>query len=99
MTHSVATNITFYLVVAPDDGIWFSFLDRIRLDEKRNDSTLVPASDLAASPYMVHAMIASIAFEQATIYAEDLRNKLMTQVISHSALLGLLDERTAYMSS
>jgi hypothetical protein len=83
MTHSVATNTTFYLVAAPDDGIWFSFLDRIQEGENRDNISLASASDLAASPYLVHAMIAGIAFEQATIYAQDLRTKLMTQVRDH----------------
>lgn len=83
MTHSVATNTTFYFVAAPDDGIWFSFLDRIQEGEKRDNISLVPASDLAASPYLLHAMVAGIAFEQATIYAQDLRTKLMTQVCDH----------------
>jgi hypothetical protein len=80
MTYSVATNTTFYMVVAPDDGIWFSFLDRIRLGDNKHDPTLLSPTELVSSPYLVHALVAGIAFEQATVYAADVRNRLMTQL-------------------
>lgn len=83
MTYSVASNTTFYLVVAPDDGVWFSFLDRIQTGDKDGSgpfSSLLPPGDLARSPFQVHAMVASIAFEEATNYAATLRELLMAQV-------------------
>ena len=30
MSHSPSSNTTFYMVVAPDDGVWLSFIDRIQ---------------------------------------------------------------------
>lgn len=81
MSYSVATNTTFYMVVAPDDGIWFSFLERMRLSDTQNDDpTLLSPTEVVSSPYLVHALIANIAFEQATEYAADVRNRLMTQL-------------------
>lgn len=79
MSYSVTTNTTFYMVVAPDDGIWFSFLERIREGETKDDQTLLSPGDLAASPFLVHALIGNIAFEQATEYFADVRHRLMTQ--------------------
>lgn len=93
MSYSVATNTTFYMVVAPDDGVWFSFLDRIQTGaEKGTDSrfsSLLSPRHLAQSPFQVHAMVASIAFEEATAYAATLREMLMTQVTSQATLCSM----------
>ncbi|KAL6412650.1 hypothetical protein AUP68_03855 [Ilyonectria robusta] len=80
MAYSVATDTTVYLVVAPDDGIWFSFVDLIQLSPPKDGHTLVSGRELATSPFLVHSMVSNIAFEQATIYAADTRIRLMTQL-------------------
>lgn len=80
MTYSVATNTTFYLVVAPDDGIWFSFLEKINLGNVRDDRSLLSASELVSSPYLVHALVASLVFEQATEYGSIVRSHLAAEV-------------------
>lgn len=80
MNYSVAKNQTIYLVSAPDDGIWFSFLEGINLSNSVIDGSLLSPNELASSPFLVHALISNIAFEQATEYAASVRNKLMTQV-------------------
>lgn len=67
-------------MAAPDDGVWYSFLERIRLEEHRNNMSLLSPLELASSPFLVHSMVANIAFEQATEYAAEARVKLMTQV-------------------
>lgn len=82
MSYSVATNTTLYLVVAPDDGIWFSFVDRIRISESPFSASLLSPRELASSPFLVHSLISNIAFEQATEYAAQVRNRLMTPVRS-----------------
>lgn len=81
MTYYTATDTTIYLVVAPDDGIWFSFVDMIRLATPENGDTLISGRELATSPFLIHSMISNIAFEQATIYTADARVRLMTEVI------------------
>jgi hypothetical protein len=72
--------MTVYIIVAPDDGVWFKFLDRIYLGSDPISSSLTSPSDLVASPYLLHAMIAGIALEQASEYAVDVREKLVAQV-------------------
>uniref|UniRef100_A0A0B7K255 Uncharacterized protein n=2 Tax=Bionectria ochroleuca TaxID=29856 RepID=A0A0B7K255_BIOOC len=80
MNYSVAKNQTIYLVSAPDDGIWFSFLEGINVSNSVIDGSLLSPNELASSPFLVHALISNIAFEQATEYAASVRNKLMTQL-------------------
>ncbi|KAF4442823.1 hypothetical protein F53441_11651 [Fusarium austroafricanum] len=78
MSYSTATKTTIYLVVAPDDGIWFSFLDLIT--EPQNNNIPFLGRELVTSPFMIHSMISNIAFEQSTIYTADVRVRLMTQL-------------------
>ncbi|VUC27343.1 unnamed protein product [Clonostachys rosea] len=80
MNYSVAKNQTIYLVAAPDDGIWFSFLETINVSNSVTDGSLISPKELASSPFMVHALISNVAFEQATEYAAQVRNRLMTQL-------------------
>ncbi|KAF4995291.1 hypothetical protein FGRMN_5256 [Fusarium graminum] len=80
MTYNTATDTTVYLVVAPDDGIWFSFVDMMRLASAENGDTLISGRELATSPFLVHSMMSNIAFEQATIYTADARVRLMTEL-------------------
>lgn len=80
MTHSVAANTTFYIIVAPDDGVWFTFLERIHLGREIAPADLISPGDLVASPYLVHAIISGIALEQASKYAVDVRDKLVAQL-------------------
>lgn len=81
MHHSRARRFTFYLVTASPDEDWFpSLLERVGVV---GDSVLQPEDDLealACSPFMMHAIISTIAFEQSTEYVADVRNRLMTQV-------------------
>ena len=79
MRHSTVTNTTLYIIAAPEDGDWFSFVDRIRLGPDQGDPSGLAPGELAASPFMLHAIVASISFEQATDYAVDVRDRLMTQ--------------------
>lgn len=80
MTYSVATNTTLYVVIAPEDGVWFTFLERIHIGKDTATTGLISPGDLVASPYLAHAMVAGIALEQASKYAVDVRDKLVTQV-------------------
>ncbi|KAH7151648.1 hypothetical protein DER46DRAFT_614981 [Fusarium sp. MPI-SDFR-AT-0072] len=80
MTYSTATDTTIYLVVAPDDGIWFSFIDLIRPATPINDNPLVAGFELATSPFLIHSMISNIAFVQSTKYTDEAQDRLMTQL-------------------
>ncbi|KAF4946259.1 hypothetical protein FSARC_14242 [Fusarium sarcochroum] len=75
-----ATDTTIYLVVAPDEGIWFSFIDLIGLATSENGNDLISRHELATSPFLIHSMISNIAFEQSTIYTADARVRLMTEL-------------------
>ncbi|VTT78032.1 unnamed protein product, partial [Fusarium fujikuroi] len=76
MTHSTATNTTVYLVVAPDDGIWFSFIDLVERSTPQGDNRLVTGHELATSPFLIHSMISNIGFEQATLKVNDYSQSL-----------------------
>ncbi|RBR05719.1 uncharacterized protein FIESC28_11308 [Fusarium coffeatum] len=80
MTYCTATDTTIYLIVAPDDGIWFAFLDTIRLAVREGSDSLISGRELASSPFFIHSMISNIAFEQAAVYTADARVKLMIQL-------------------
>jgi hypothetical protein len=86
MTHSTATNMTVYLVVAPDDGIWFSFIDQIQPSTPQGDNRLATGHELATSPFLIHSVISNIGFEQATLYTAEAQEELMAQVL-HSTLI------------
>ncbi|PCD29533.1 hypothetical protein AU210_012069 [Fusarium oxysporum f. sp. radicis-cucumerinum] len=80
MTHSTATNTTVYLVVAPDDGIWFSFIDQIQPSTRQGDNRLITGHELATNPFLIHSMISNIGFEQATLYTAGAQEELMAQL-------------------
>jgi hypothetical protein len=80
MTYSLAINTTLYLFIAPDDGGWFTFLERIHLEKGTTTRDLVSPKHLVASPFLVHAIIAGIALEQARKYASDMKVKLVAQI-------------------
>ncbi|KAI3571574.1 hypothetical protein IWW34DRAFT_838586 [Fusarium oxysporum f. sp. albedinis] len=80
MTHSTATNTTVYLVVAPDDGIWFSFIDLIQPSTPQGNNRLVTGHELATSPFLIHSVISNIGFEQATLYVAEAQEELMAQL-------------------
>ncbi|KAK7418095.1 hypothetical protein QQZ08_011382 [Neonectria magnoliae] len=80
MHHSPARNLTLYLIVAPEDGEWFSFVDRIQQDHDSKDDPKATPKAIATSPFMLHALIGSIAFEQSTDYTAEIRTRLMEQL-------------------
>ncbi|KAJ4245253.1 hypothetical protein NW762_014123 [Fusarium torreyae] len=97
MTYSTATDTTIYLVVAPDDGIWFSFVDLIRVATPEDGNTMLSGRELATSPFLIHSMVSDIAFEQSTIYTADARVRLMTElqkVNNYSDSLDIVDMKS-----
>ncbi|KPM39332.1 hypothetical protein AK830_g7256 [Neonectria ditissima] len=80
MHHSPARNLTLYVIVAPEGGEWFSFVDRIQQDYDAKDDPKATPKAIATSPFMLHALIGSIAFEQSTDYNAEIRTRLMEQL-------------------
>ncbi|KAM7216725.1 hypothetical protein V8F06_007835, partial [Rhypophila decipiens] len=89
MHHSRNKKVTFYIITASPDEDWFpSFLDRIGMgvdldDDAKGDRLLAPSgvlNGLASSPFMIHAVISTLAFEQSIQYVADVRERLMEQI-------------------
>ncbi|KAI5458576.1 hypothetical protein BGZ63DRAFT_49274 [Mariannaea sp. PMI_226] len=80
MHHSPSKNLTLYIVAAPDDGEWFSFVHRIQLGHCEKDGPKLTPRDAAVSPFMIHTLVNSIAWESSTDYMAEIRNRLMGQL-------------------
>jgi hypothetical protein len=74
-------NLTFYLVSGSDD--WFhSLRERIEVEGKCTLSQRISGA-LTASPFMIHAIMSMISFEQSINYVAAVRERLMSQVSSN----------------
>lgn len=89
MHHSRTQNLTLYLIAASESEDWIpSVLDRIGVRDGETGlntgSESVPSSDtrqaLASSPFMLHAILSTVAFEQSIGYVAAVRDRLMTQI-------------------
>ncbi|KAK4464440.1 hypothetical protein QBC42DRAFT_295082 [Cladorrhinum samala] len=96
MHHSRAQNLTLYLIAASASEDWIpSVLDRVGVlgggEEASGLNTgagagsrSVPSSEtrqaLASSPFMLHAILSTVAFEQSIGYVAAVRDRLMTQI-------------------
>ena len=81
MHHSKVENLTFYMVVASEDEEWFpSLLERISVVKGELMASRASLSALSSSPFMLHAVVSTIAFEQSIGYVASVRDRLMEQV-------------------
>ncbi|KAK4183621.1 hypothetical protein QBC35DRAFT_477992 [Podospora australis] len=85
MHHSRTQNLTLYLVAASESEDWFpSLLDRIGVLDCKGLNTSMPSGEtrqaLASSPFMLHTILSTVAFEQSIEYVAKVRDRLMTQI-------------------
>ncbi|RGP59666.1 hypothetical protein FLONG3_11137 [Fusarium longipes] len=80
MSYSEAAHRCMYLIVAPDDDIWFSFIGLIQLGSVSTSNQLVTGHDLTKSPFLIHTMIYSIGLEKATEHITHAQDLLMAQL-------------------
>jgi hypothetical protein len=81
MHHSRSKKLTFYMIAASPDEDWFSsVLGRIGVLDGQVGASGDVLQALAHSPFLLHAIISTIAFEQSIQYVADVRERLMTQV-------------------
>jgi hypothetical protein len=82
MHHSKPRNLTFYMISASEVEDWFpSLLQRIGVDGNHDAGASREALDvLTFSPFMMHAVISTIAFEQSIEFVANVRERLMSQV-------------------
>ncbi|KAK3684196.1 hypothetical protein B0T22DRAFT_539107 [Podospora appendiculata] len=82
MHHSRAKNLTLYLIVASENGGWFqSLLPRIGIVDGELRAAPETVGSFAASPFMIHTIMSSIAFQQSKGYVASVKNRLMEQVL------------------
>ncbi|KAK0728880.1 hypothetical protein B0T26DRAFT_186900 [Lasiosphaeria miniovina] len=82
MHHSKARNLTLYMIAASEAEDWFPSL-RQRIGINTDSPDRIPqqvSTALALSPFMIHAIMSVIAFEQSIDYVASVRDKLMTQI-------------------
>ena len=82
MHHSKTNKLTLYIVTASLDEDWFpSLRERIGIVEDQEDVEFEGTMKaLASSPFTIHAVVSTIAFEQSIQYVADVRDRLMAQV-------------------
>jgi hypothetical protein len=81
MSYSVTTDTSIYLIVAPDEDIWFSFIGLIQLGSVPVNNQLVTGHDLAKSPFLIYAMVSNIGLEKAAKHITEAQDFLMAQVL------------------
>ncbi|WJG37070.1 uncharacterized protein FOBCDRAFT_207941 [Fusarium oxysporum Fo47] len=80
MSYSETTDASIYLIVAPDEDIWFSFIGLIQLGSVPVNNQLVTGHDLAKSPFLIHAMVSNIGLEKAAKHITETQDLLMDQL-------------------
>ncbi|EXA34382.1 hypothetical protein FOVG_14364 [Fusarium oxysporum f. sp. pisi HDV247] len=81
MSYSVTNDTSIYLIVAPDEDIWFSFIGLIQLGSVPVNNQLVTGHDLAKSPFLIYAMVSNIGLEKAAKHITEAQDFLMAQVL------------------
>ncbi|KAK4034968.1 hypothetical protein C8A01DRAFT_48742 [Parachaetomium inaequale] len=81
MHHSKSRNLTFYLISASETEDWLPWLlQRIGVDGNHAGASREVLEALTSSPFMMHAVISTIAFEQSIEYVANVRERLMSQI-------------------